>query len=44
MPEHVSRLTYTLDDPFTMASFSWFVMEGPEGNEFCLVQPGELSS
>ena len=32
------------DDALTMGSYSWWVMADPEGNEFCLVQPGELSS
>jgi len=24
-----------------MGSFSWFVMADPEGNEFCIVRPGD---
>jgi predicted enzyme related to lactoylglutathione lyase len=30
-------------DAIAMGTFSWWVMEDPEGNEFCLVSPGKLS-
>jgi predicted enzyme related to lactoylglutathione lyase len=30
------------EKPISMGTFSWFVMADPEGNEFCLVQPGAL--
>jgi predicted enzyme related to lactoylglutathione lyase len=29
------------DEPVVMGSFSWLVMADPEGNEFCIVQPGD---
>ena len=27
-------------EPVVMGSYSWLVMSDPEGNEFCIVQPG----
>jgi predicted enzyme related to lactoylglutathione lyase len=30
-------------DAIAMGTFSWWVMQVPEGNEFCLVSPGRLS-
>ena len=29
------------DVPVVMASYSWLVMSDPEGNEFCIVKPGD---
>ena len=28
-------------EPVAMGSFSWLVMADPEGNEFCIVHPGD---
>jgi hypothetical protein len=29
------------DDAVVMGTFSWYVMADPEGNEFCIVRPGD---